>query len=456
MGLLRVSLVSGFVEVAQEPKSAECAPVPAGRGVNLLLLTLAMAAGGYVRTTVSPLQEAIRIALALTDNQMALLQGPALGVPMAIAAIPLGLVIDRHSRVRLLFVLTVLNLVATVLTALAPTFFLLFAARCLVGLAGYATVPIVLSLLADLYPPTHRGRVTMTVSVGQLGGVSAAFALGGMLLAISSSGAGGWRWAMVWLTAPLIPVALLVLTMREPPHATLAAEKASLRHTWPDLWSYRAVIVPVFVGVVIVETAVGAVLTWAAPTLSRSFALPPDRIGAIMAVGLLVSGIFGPIAGGTLADLCQRAGGARRTMLVLSVLAALSIPTGLFAVIPGVVPASVLLVMVMTIMLATAVMGMTLFTIVVPGDLRGLCMSVLVGANILFAMGLAPVMVSLLSSALGGLAMIGNALTVVCVTTGLLAAVVFAFGSRYFPARRSSEPSELGERMATPRNHTTE
>lgn len=426
--------VTDIIGAKEKPTTGEWTRVHARGGWYLIALSLAMAAGGYVRTTVSPLQEAIRITLVLTDNQMALLQGPALGVPMAIAAIPLGLIIDRHPRVRLLFLLSVLSLVSTVLTAMAPAFSLLFAARCLAGLAGYATVPIVMSLLSDLYPPAQRGRATMTVSVGQLGGVSGAFALGGMLLTTSSSRPGGWHWAMLWLAAPLIPVALLLLRVREPPRASVPAKKTAARQVWRELWLYRAVLAPLFVGIVIIETGVGAVLTWAAPTLSRRFALQPDSIGAIMSAGLLFSGILGPVGGGLLADVCQRAGGSRRTMLVLTALAVLCIPTGLFAIIPGVVPSSILLGMLMTIMLATAVMGMTLFTIVVPGDLRGLCMAVLVGANILFAMGLAPVIVSLLSGALGGLAMIGNALTVVCVTTGVFAAMTFAFGSRYLPS----------------------
>jgi len=428
-----VGRVSGVIEVAQGPNSSGSPAVYAGRGFQLLLLAVATAAGGYVRTTVGPLQEAMRIALALSDNQMALLQGPALGVPVVIAAIPLGLIIDRYSRVRLLFILTVLNVVGSLFTALASSFTLLIAARCIAGLAGFTTVPIVLSLLADLYAPAQRGRVTMVVSVGQVAGVSAAFAFGGALLTMSGSGPDAWRWAMFGLTAPLVPAMLLMLTMREPPRTGVVIENPSAREAFAELWRYRAVIGPLLIGIVLVEIAVGAVMNWSAPTLSRSFALPSDRIGTIMAMGLMVSGILGPIAGGLLADFCQRAGGPRRTIAVMSAMALLSAPASLFAVMPGVASASILLVMVMTVMLAIAVMGMTLFTLVIPNELRGLCMAVLVGANILFAVGVAPVTVSLLSGALGGPAMIGKALTLVCVTTSLLAAATFAFGSRYLP-----------------------
>jgi MFS family permease len=403
------------------------------RGVQLLLLAIAVASGAYSRTAVSPLQEAMRIALSLTDNQMALLQGPAMAVPLMVASIPLGLAIDRYSRVRLLFIFAVLNGLGSVFTAWASGFASLFTARCLVGVAGFAMVPIALSLLADLYAPAQRGRVTTVVSVGQLAGSSAAFALGGMLLAMSGSAPDGWHRAMLWLGGPLAAVLLLTLALREPPRAGTIVENSSLRETWPELWRYRAVIGPLLIGMAMLETALGAVLIWTAPMLSRRFSLPPDRIGAIMAMGLLVSGALGPIFGGTVADLSQRTGGPRRTIYLLSALALLSVLPGLFAAAPGVASVSVLVVTFMTLVAAVAVVAMTLFTVVVPNELRGLCVSVSVATNVLFALGLAPLVVSLLSGAIGGSASVGRALALVCVAASLLGATAFAFGIRYFP-----------------------
>jgi MFS family permease len=410
------------ITVSEEKEGAQ------RRGLQLALLAIAMAAGGYARTTLSPLQEALRIGLALGDNQIALLQGLALGVPMAVASIPLGIAVDRYSRTRLLLALMVLGVAATLLSAAAPTYSVLFAARCLAGVASYSTVPIVMSLLADLYTPAQRGRAMMVVSIGQLSGVSGAFALGGLLLSWPGSGPGDWRWAMLWLAAPLVIVMLVMLASREPPRTGVALEKPTLREVGPGLWRYRWVISPLFAGIVLVETAVGAVLTWAAPTLSRDFGLSPDRIGALMASGLLVSGILGPVIGGSLADLSQRTGGSRRTMSMLSALSLLSVPAGCFAIAPEIESASILLLVVVTLLLATAVMGMALFTIVIPNELRGVCVAALVGVNILFALGLAPLIVSILSTTLGGPGMIGTALTVVCATACLLAATIFSLG----------------------------
>jgi len=73
-----------------------------GTWVQMLLLTIAAMAGSYARVTFGPLQEAIRTTLQLTDNQIAVLQGLALAVPLMVLTIPLGLAIDRYSRIRLI------------------------------------------------------------------------------------------------------------------------------------------------------------------------------------------------------------------------------------------------------------------------------------------------------------------------------------------------------------------
>lgn len=427
------------VEGAADPNSLVA---PAGRGLELMLLSLAVSASSYALTIIGPLQEAMRISLALSDNQTALLQGPTRALPSIIAAIPFGLLIDRYSRIRLLFVFSVLNVVASIGAALAPNFALLFISRCLVGLGGAATLIGVISLIADLYAPAQRGRAIMVIGIGQVGGTSAAFALGGALLAIFGSGSNGWRWAMLWLSCPLVAVIGLVLAMREPMRRGVAIQGCSARRAFAELWRYRAVIAALLSGLVIVDIAFGAAYIWAAPAFSRRFALSSDRIGAIMALVLLVGGVLGPITGGVLADLSQRTGGPRRTGLILSAMAFVSIPEGLFAVAPSVTVATVALAMLLTIVPAISLMVTTLCTVIVPNEVRGLGTALLTAASQFFGYALAPLVVSLLSGALGGPDMIGEAVSLVCVTASILGSAIFACGSRHFPhaAVPDSEP----------------
>jgi MFS family permease len=408
-------------------------PFLATRGLQFSLLIVAATAGVYARTAISPLQETMHLALHLSDNDMALLQGPALALPVVVAALPLGLAIDRYSRVRLLQLFAGIDILGSLLTAVASHFVVLFLARCLIGLAATATSTTAYSLLADLFVPAQRGRASMMVAIGQFAGMSAAFALGGMLLAEYGSAPEAWRRSMLWLTVSLIPIIALMLAMREPARSGCAIDSPSARDTGMELWRYRAVITPLLVGVVMAEIAVMAVLIWASPTLSRHFSLAPDRIGVIMATGLLISGILGPVLGGVLADLCQRTGGPRRTLAVLGGLSILSAPAGLFSIMPTVGSASVLLVILLTVIGAILVTGTALFTIVIPNELRGLCMALLAATSVLFGVAFAPLAVSSLSTAIGGAPMIGQALAWVSVTASAIAAVAFLSGIRFLP-----------------------
>ena len=299
-----------------------------------------------------------------------------MALPLLLTAVPLGLAIDRYSRVRLIVALAVLNTAASATTALISSFALLFMARCVVGAVGFAMLPIALSLLSDLFPPDQRGRATTIVSVSQLGGSSAAFALGGVLLSLSGSGVDAWRQAMLWLAAPLILVVILTCGMREPARTGQSTQNPSVSRAWRELWDYRRTIAPLMFGMAMLETGLGGALIWSAPMLSRRFALAPDRVGAIMAMALLVSGAAGPILGGVVADLCQRFGGPGRITAVLSILAFLTVPLALFAITPAAVPAAAVLVLFMTLIAASVVMATTLFTTIVPNELRGLCVSV--------------------------------------------------------------------------------
>jgi len=414
-----------------QPPSAEVSI--SSRLIQLMLLTLVAAASMYARTAVSPLQEAMRVALGLGDNQMALLQGPALALPMIVAAIPLGLLIDRVSRVRLLLIFTALSLLGTWLTAWASTFELLFAARALVGLSATATGTTAFSLLADLYAPQQRGRATLVVAIGQFAGSSLAFALGGAFLGAAIARAQSWQAAMLWLSAPLVIVTLSILAMREPVRSERTLLNPSARAAFTQLWTYRAVIAPLLLGLVTMEVALQSALVWTAPALTRGLALSAGRVGQLMGMGLIVSGVVGPLAGGSLADLSQRTGGPRRSMGVLGALALLSAPAALFSVIPDMAAASILVVIFFALITALLVMGTALFTIVVPNELRGLCLSIFASATLIFGVGLGPLGVSLLSGALGGSARLGLALSSVGCMTSVLAAGIFIFGRREFP-----------------------
>jgi len=398
-----------------------------------MLLGLAVWAGVYARVALSPLQETMRDVLSLTDNEVALLQGSSSALAIVLGSVPVGLLIDRYSRAKLILVFIGAAILGSVFSALAPTFALLFAARAVVGLAAIALLIAAYSLMADLYTAAQRGRATIVVSSSELG-LPAAFAVGGMLIASYGPRSDGWRWSVLWMTLPpLVIVFLLMLTLREPPRTGQVRRNLPVREAFRVLWRYRPMIIPLLGARVVVGVADSATLIWSAPMFTRRFALPPDRVGVIMAAVSLASGITSSVVGGLLADICHRSGGPRRTTQALGVLAVLSVPTGLFAIAPSVPITTVLLIAFVGLGFTANVAGAALSTVVVPNEVRGTFLSISMVAGALFGVALAPLMVSLLSEFLGGPAMIGSALTVVCVVFSTLGAILFTFGSRVFP-----------------------
>jgi MFS family permease len=409
--------------------------VSALSGARLLqLLLLAVAAWGvtFARFTLGPLQEAIRLDLGLSDNQIAWLQGPAVAVPMALGAIPLGLVADRYSRANLFLIFAISTLLATVIASFASNLVLLIGSRCLIGLGIAATLVAAYSMVGDLYPPEQRGRAAMVVAMGEIGGAPAAFALGGFLLTIAGTDPAAWRWVLFRMSATLLPVVFLMLAIREPRRSGVEAKPLPLADVWLELRRHGGVVSALLLARITVWTADGAVLVWAAPSFARRFAIQPDRIGAIMASALLISGLLGPVLGGLLADYCQRSGGPRRTVIALSVLALISAPAALFAIAPTVSVAAILLASFLTLGYTIGTAAVTLITIVIPRELRGFFLAITITVGALFFIGVAPVLVSGLSSVLGGPGMIGNALALVCGVASLLGATVLMLGSGNF------------------------
>jgi len=402
----------------------------------------------YSRSALGPLQETIRESLVLSDNQMALLQGAAMALPMALGSIPLGLLADRVSRARMLLFFVGLSFASCVFSALASQFALLFIARCLAGLSSAAILIACFSVVGDLYAPAERGRASMVVASGEIFGAPASFAIGGALVVMVGSTPGmtaigwdlaDWRWSLLWMAGLLVPIVLMMMLLREPARMDVVRQRPPLRVVWPELWSYRAVAMPVLVARAMIWLADGAVFVWAAPTFARKFHLPPDRVGAIIGVVLLVSGLLGPVLGGPLADFCQRRGGPRQTMAALAVVALLSVPAASFALMPTATGAACVLALFLIFGFTISTAGVTLSIIVIPGELRGFYLGITFTVGSLFFVGLAPLAVSLLSGFLGGEAMIGRALAIVCASAGLLGAVVFSLSARLLPVAAAQD-----------------
>nr|WP_197463093.1 MFS transporter [Gluconobacter thailandicus] len=400
---------------------------------QLGLLMLAIGITGYAKTALSPVQEAVKTSLSLSDNSISLLQGLALALPVMIGGTPIGALVDRCNRVKLIRVLLVLSLFALCASALLPTYATLFLGRMLIGLTVGGMLPAVLSISADLFSTGVRGRVNMLLGFGPVFGVALAFGLGGSLLtSLHGTGVtGGWRGTLLVMTAPVLMVLAASVFMREPVRQeTDTSSSMSLRKGLLELRRYAPFIAPLSLGMLIVSMADTAAGVWAAPILERQYHLSAAIVGKMLGGVMLLGGLLGVIAGGFLTDLLHKLRGERGVLLIAIDMAALSI---LGAAFPLVHSATVFAALLTILLIAGGAMGiavLTLFTLAIPNELRGFAIGLVSAGGTLIATGIAPSTVSLLSSFLQGPSALGEAMTIVGMTGSLTGTIALVMAGR--------------------------
>ena len=421
------------------------APRTGMRHAAILLVTLAVLAGSAARYVLSPMQELVRADLGLDDNHVALLQGMSIALPTALLSIPLGRLVDRTHRARLLVLLAVACAAGSLLTAVASGFAAAFCARMLVGAAVIAAQPTALSLVADLTAPTERGRMITLVSVGQALGGSLGYAMAGPLLkwlpaGLAAAGVASsmapWRLVLLAACAGVIASTVALLFLREPERREIgAASGASLRAALRELSSYRGFLLPLAGGMVTVGMADAAAAIWAVPVLTRGFHQKPEDFGAWLGLVNLVANFAGAVLGGWMADWGQRRGGRAGALLGALIGAALSIPAAFYPVMPDVTSFALAMGLFLTCGAWVSIAALSSVMVVLPNELRGTFIGVLVAAIGLTAYGIAPLLVSLGARAVDRHASIAVSLTAVGLASSVMGTLSFVAALRAARAR---------------------
>ena len=401
-----------------------------------------MVAGTSVRTSFSPVQEIARLDLRLTDFQISLVQGLAVSLPIALFSVPLGRAIDRYNRIALLIGILTLSAGGAALTGIARSFELLFFARMLAGISAVLAFPVCVSLIADVTSADRRGRSLLFLQVGLTAGSALAFALGGALSArleplIIPSGGSLTAWQQVQFVFAAIGVAaaLMLLAVPEPSrHEIETGTGLSFREALVALWRRRAFLVPLYVGEITIVMADVASSVWAAPVLTRSYGLTPGEFGGWIGLVFLLSGLIGATIGGLMSDLGlkKRIPGGILGGAVLA--AACGIPAAFFPVAPSVTSFALLLALLLAAGSVTTIVISTVIAVYIPNELRGLSMGIFIVFSSIVAVGIAPSLVPLASSLLGGSRYLNLSLALVTAITSVIGLAGFAIAARRLPA----------------------
>jgi MFS family permease len=273
------------------------------------------------RNAIIVTQELFKQEFVLSDTQVGLITGVLYGVAYAAAGIPIGWLIQRTSKVKLLALLVAVWSGVTVLCGLATQFWHLAAARVLVGAAESGGAPVSLSIVQPMFDKSRRAMVSSVFFAGAGVGVIVSFLAGGFIAEEF-----GWRAVFFIYGAPgLLLAAAILLVVPEPPRVPV--DVAIRSNMFSDALAVigNRRLMPIYLGAVVCSFVNAGMGAWMVSFLMRvhDFSLP--QAGAAIALGLGVFGTAGSLAIGYLADKAE----ARRTGGLLIILALCSLANGL-------------------------------------------------------------------------------------------------------------------------------
>lgn len=255
----------------------------------------------------------------ISDTQVSLLVGFAFIVTFAGLAIPAGMLVDRFSRRAVLSAGIAFWSASTMFCAFASNFWMMFVGRLGIGAGESVVGPGALSIVRDGFAPDQRARAVGIWAMGANIGAAAALLLGGIILravgdapSVDVPVLGTVRsWQVVLLGCGLItlPVALLVLTFREPPRTgTTALEGSGIRTAISFMARHWQVFALVFLvnGLTIIMVVPHSI--WVPAMFERVWQLSRPEIAFTLGIMTLVFGASSQFIAGAILDRLERAG----------------------------------------------------------------------------------------------------------------------------------------------------
>jgi MFS family permease len=257
-----------------------------------------------------------------------------------------------------------------------------------------------MSLIADYFPPARRATAVGTFLMGMVVGGGSALAVGGLLLQLANDGVfaglplvgtlAPWRQVLVLLGAPGVLMALLLLSLREPPRRERAAATGlSWRQTWQRLGEHRALLLPLYLAMALLSVGDFSLLNWSPALLSRRYGYAADELGLLLGGIAMATGVVATLGGGWLADQWGRVDGLRRRLCLACGLAVLALPGTLIGLAGGSSGLALAAFGLWSLLSSAAgCVAIAVLQQVLPNELRGFGTALAAFGNILLGLGL--------------------------------------------------------------------
>jgi len=170
----------------------------------IVLLACVLGLQSADNATVGAIAAPLSKDLGIGNTQIGLLVTLTTGIG-ALATLPVGMLVDRVHRVRLLTGAIVVWSVAMAVSGFATSFVMLLLTRLALGAVIATASPVIASLIGDFFSATERGRIYGYILLGELLGAGL-----GLIVSGSVAGAISWRASFIVLAVPGLVLAWAV------------------------------------------------------------------------------------------------------------------------------------------------------------------------------------------------------------------------------------------------------
>ena len=393
------------------------------------------------RNILSLLVNPIQADLGLSETQMGTLMGFAFGIFFFISALPIGWAMDRYSRPLVIWFGVTVWSIGTMACGLANSFWAFFAGRSMVGAGEAVMGPGSQSLLPDFFPPNKLGFALSVYATGTKIGAGLSFAIGGALAALIDPthihdllgimSVRGWQLIFLLLGAPGMLIGFAIFLVPDPRRNVVSRrENTSFSTYFKTARRYWRFIVPHHLGLMLVALSAVAIQAWGPAFFERAHGLSAGEIGPALGLGITIGTIAGLPLHGKIVDFLYSRGmaDAHVRYMAISTLLAVPVTIGIFTV----SSATISLVLVgFYFFFACCYLSLpfVILQIVMPPNLRGKAASIVLIMNGVLTLGGAPVLVAVVTEALGGPAMVGQSLEI-CMAISLVLGAIGMWAAR--------------------------
>lgn len=424
------------------PVETDGYPNPRYAWTLIAFLTIAYVSSFLDRYILGLLIDPIKDSTGASDTQMGFLSSAFTWI-YALAALPLGFLVDRANRTKLVAIGIAVWSAATVWTGTAKTFVTLFIARATVGVGEAVLSPAAFSMIGDSFPKERRGLPIAVYSMALVIGAALANLLSaGVLRWARTVGdvslpiigqVETWQFIFIIVGAPGFLIALAFLFLREPPRIESSPREGA---SFGDAFTWigqNAAAFFTFVPIFMCMVAVAYGQFFNAALFSRTWGWDTSTYAFFNGLSILAISPVTYLIAGRISDK-RVAAGDRTAPLKLAIL-------GLFIMIPsaaiapmlptGILALAMFCVTTVGIGLVSAT-GVNALLAIVPGDVRGVIVSIYYFFISFIGGALSPPFIGWVNDAFFSGESLQSAMAIYPLAFGLPVIVLSAFTLRFY------------------------